>query len=86
MQTRSQSKRNSDIGISVDIGVINDHIVLDIFEVNIDFNDASLAWRANKRSIGGGCYTYKCPHVGNKNRKCRNEPIPSQEYCNKHND
>ena len=79
MQTRSQSKRNSDI-------VIRDHIVLDIFEVNIDFNDASLAWRANKRSMGGGCYTYKCPHVGNKNRKCRNVPIPSQEYCNKHND
>jgi len=64
MQTRSQSKRNSDI-------VISDHIVLDIFEVNIDFNDASLAWRANKRSMGGGCYKY----IGNKKRKCRNETV-----------
>jgi len=71
MQTRSQSKRNSDIGNGNGIGVIRDHIILDIFEVNIDFNDASLAWRANKRSMGGGCYKY----IGNKKRKCRNETV-----------
>lgn len=30
-----------------------------ILSVNIDFDGASRAWRANKRSIGNGCYEYK---------------------------
>lgn len=29
------------------------------FKVNIDFNEASLAWRSNKQSIGNGCFEYK---------------------------
>jgi len=56
-----------------------------VFEVNIDFDEASLAWKANKKSIGGGCYKYKCFHIGNKNSKCNKEPVPGKEYCNKHN-
>ena len=29
-----------------------------LYEVNIDFDDASKAWRANKKSIGNGQYVY----------------------------
>ena len=29
-----------------------------LYEVNIDFNEASEAWKANKRSIGNGSYKY----------------------------
>ena len=28
------------------------------YEVNIDFDEASAAWKANKKSLGNGCYKY----------------------------
>jgi hypothetical protein len=31
------------------------------YEVNIDFDGASNAWKANKKSIGNGQYKYICP-------------------------
>ena len=31
------------------------------YEVNIDFDGASAAWKANKKSIGNGQYKYICP-------------------------
>jgi len=52
------------------------------YEVNIDFDEASAAWKANKKSTGGGCYRYICKH-GNKN--CKRNPIPGCEFCSKHN-
>jgi hypothetical protein len=30
-----------------------------LYEVDIDFDEASEAWRANKTSIGNGQYKYK---------------------------
>jgi hypothetical protein len=30
-----------------------------VYEVDIDFDEASEAWRANKTSIGNGQYKYK---------------------------
>jgi hypothetical protein len=32
-----------------------------LYEVNIDFDEASEAWRANKKYIGNGCYKYITP-------------------------
>jgi hypothetical protein len=29
-----------------------------LYEVNIDFDEASTAWKANKISTGNGCYKY----------------------------
>jgi len=29
-----------------------------MYSVNIDFDEASAAWKKNKKSIGNGCYTY----------------------------
>lgn len=52
------------------------------YEVNIDFDEASTAWKANKKSTGGGCYNYICQH---RNKNCRRNPIPGCEFCSKHN-
>jgi hypothetical protein len=29
------------------------------FSVNIDFDEASKAWRSNKKSVGNGMFTYR---------------------------
>ena len=34
---------------------------LQLYEVNIDFDEASEAWRANKKYIGNGTYKYITP-------------------------
>lgn len=36
-----------------------------LFEVNIDFDEASEAWRANKKYIGNGSYKYITPKLNN---------------------
>ena len=56
-----------------------------IYEVNIDFDEASAAWKANKKSTGGGCYKYVCEHRNKNNKKCRRNPIPGESFCSKHN-
>jgi hypothetical protein len=52
------------------------------YEVTIDFDEASAAWKANKKSTGSGCYKYICQH---KNKNCKRNPIPGCEFCSKHN-
>lgn len=34
-----------------------------LYEVNIDFDEASEAWRANKKYIGNGTYKYITPKI-----------------------
>ena len=46
MNTRSQTKYNNSA----------------LYEVNIDFDEASEAWRANKKYIGNGSYKYITPN------------------------
>ena len=49
------------------------------YEVNIDFDEASEAWRANKKYIGNGSYKYITPknntllnntQTNNKSKRC----------------
>ena len=61
-----------------------------IYEVNIDFDGASEAWKSNKKYIGNGCYKYITPsnkitpsnntQVHNKNTRC-NQIIKSGTQC-----
>ena len=45
--------------------------------VNIDFDDASLHWKANKKSIGNGQYTYIC-------MMCKRVALPGCDVCKVH--
>ena len=58
---------------------------LQIYEVNIDFDDASAAWRMNKKSTGGGCYKYICEAKTLLGNNCLREPILGCAYCKTHN-
>lgn len=55
-----------------------------LFEVNIDFDGASEAWKANKKSIGNGSYKYVCSKKGINNNICTLKCLPGEEYCKTH--
>jgi hypothetical protein len=49
-----------------------------IYEVNIDFDEASTAWRANKRKLDNCCYEYICGFILKNNKRCQ------KKTCNLH--
>jgi hypothetical protein len=38
----------------------------------IDFDAASVAWRANKKALPNGMFAYKCVHIHSTGRPCNN--------------
>ena len=55
-----------------------------LYEVNIDFDEASEAWKANKRGIGEGSYRYICAKRGKHNNECIAKCLPGLDYCRTH--
>ena len=55
-----------------------------LFEVNIDFDEASESWKANKRSTGNGCYKYVCSKKNKNNVCCSSKCLPGKIYCKTH--
>ncbi len=53
-----------------------------MFEVNIDFDEASHAWRANKKCKHGTYYNYKCQNINSKGKKCKNLANVSNIFVN----
>jgi len=43
--------------------------------MEFNFEEASKAWRNNKKSIGSGYFVYKCTYVHTKNNKRCNKTI-----------
>lgn len=41
-------------------------------KVEIDFDEASRAWNANKKKIGNGCYVYVCGTLLKNGKHCQN--------------
>ena len=44
------------------------------YEVNIDFDEASTAWMANKTRLAGAHYKYICGSPTKKGSRCLNPP------------
>ena len=55
-----------------------------LYEVNIDFDEASVAWKANKKSIGNGSYKYICQGQLKSGSFCKREAKPGSEFCSWH--
>ena len=68
MKTRSQTNREN----------------LGYFEVNIDFDGASEAWKANKKSIGNGMYKYICCKKNKNGNNCNKKCLSGENYCQTH--
>jgi len=68
METRSQTKSNNS----------------PLYEVNIDFDEASSAWRANKKQVNNGTFKYICCGLTKTGNKCLRQPLQNTEYCKIH--
>ena len=55
-----------------------------LYEVNIDFDEASTAWRANKKKIDNGTFKYICCGLTKTGNKCLRQPLQNTEYCKIH--
>ena len=74
MRTRSQTRSQST------------HKPLRETEVYINFDEASAAWKANKKSIGNGSYKYICCAEKNdtNGKKCGIKCLMGEMYCRMH--
>jgi hypothetical protein len=52
-----------------------------LYEVNIDFDEASEAWKENKLSQGNGTYRYRCLMPGKNGGKCIKKCLPTEDFC-----
>lgn len=68
MQTRSETAYNNGV----------------LYEVQIDFDNASKLWQENKKSIGNGTYKYICTCITKNGKKCGNVTWKTEEYCRMH--
>jgi len=50
----------------------------------VDFDESSKAWKANKKSIGNGCYKYICIKITKNGKQCKNDSLRGCEYCKFH--
>ena len=51
------------------------------YTIEIDFDGASQAWRANKKLLPNCCYQYVCGVVSISGKKCCRKPIGDTERC-----
>jgi hypothetical protein len=55
-----------------------------LYDVKIDFDEASDAWKSNKKSIGNGSYKYVCAKLCKNNKFCAMKCLPGEDYCKTH--
>lgn len=55
-----------------------------LYEVDIDFDGASEAWRSNKKQVGNGMFKYICCGITKTGNKCNRQPVLNSEYCKIH--
>ena len=56
-----------------------------VLSVEIDFDEASAAWKANKVSQGNGPSAYRCCSILRNGEPCSQKSITNSEFCKKHN-
>jgi hypothetical protein len=77
MQTRSQTKNQTrSAWVPTTVAV---------YEVDIDFDEASRMWKLNKKQIGNGSYKYICCVLNKSGKKCGRQIVCETKYCTTHN-
>jgi hypothetical protein len=57
-----------------------------LFEVNIDFDEASRYWNANKKRTGDGTYKYVCGNPLKNGKFCKRNTKSGNDACSLHVD
>lgn len=70
MKTRSQTAKN----------ILTESVYL----VDIDFDDASACWHANKKACKNGMYEYICVKTKANGKKCGRVCYADSEFCWQH--
>ena len=52
-----------------------------MYKVNIDFDEASREWHANKKSIGNSQYKYICQIISNTGKQCGKVCYKNEAHC-----
>jgi hypothetical protein len=55
-----------------------------VYAVEIDFDEASAAWKANKVAQGNGMYSYKCMGRTKLDSPCKRKPLSGCDFCKLH--
>ena len=77
MQTRSQTKSETTSQKIYEP-------MIPLYEVNIDFDGASEAWKFNKKYIGNGNYKYICCSMKANGEKCGIKCMLNENCCRRH--
>jgi hypothetical protein len=56
-----------------------------LYKVAIDFDEASIEWKANKKYVENGTYKYICTQKFKNGNQCKRESLPGVDYCKMHN-
>jgi hypothetical protein len=75
MNTRSQTKK---------MNIEKENKKTDLYTVEINFDEASEAWRANKKCMGNGHYKYICIQKTKSGNQCKRESLKFCDYCKMH--
>ena len=84
MQTRSQTKLIVSKSLNKENATPISNMQRKELEVNINFDEASEAWKANKKSKGNGTYRYICLAKTKMGKECSREPQAWFEFCKIH--
>ena len=84
MRTRSVTRMMEEMDREYRNPIKHGHIHGYEYEVNIDFDGASSAWRANKHAIGNGSFKYICEAKTKQNENCKKRPMKGSCFCNIH--
>ena len=86
MRTRSSTKLYSELNSDFESKIIETEYkeIPALLTVDIDFDGASEAWKANKKSIGNSSYKYICQAKTVSGNCCKRESIRGNHFCKIH--
>jgi hypothetical protein len=78
MKTRSQTKKENE---QISYIAKEQTIYVPKYTVDIDFDGAREAWRANKKELPNCCYEYICGYITMSGKKCCRKPTKENIRC-----
>jgi len=55
-----------------------------LYNIEINFDESSIAWRSNKKLVGSGQFKYKCLQKTQTGNDCKREALSGLNTCKCH--